>query len=233
MTQLPFLLSLVLSVPGHGPNAVRASISPERPAAGEYDAVAAACFCVQDNSVEEIEPQPEPNPDPAAPIFEIPDGLTMSVDCLLQRLGENPQGRLTGVPYPFTVDTCIKLSEQAIRAGLHYDAVAIARHGLSLPQIVRFQEDRKSLRFTLGVAQLATGDRDGCLKSMRDLKRELEIARNAKDGEILEKLKQLSARLNGPVVVRYSFAFLAVCRTSRLSTSINDPSGSENQAMEP
>ncbi|GEM_PF-2162113 len=137
--------------------------------------------------------------------FAVPDGLTVSVDSLLQLTGFNPRGHLDGVPFAFTPKTCSGLAAICYRKGLYADARAIADHGLKSKMSSR-------LLFIRGVCELALGDKDACNVTIEELRK---IDRSPLS------LAEVSD-VNGPIAVRFVLAYESVVakrsRSMRVST---------------
>ena len=138
-----------------------------------------------------------PMPDDGSKIYDpftVPDGLSMSVDSLLQILGQNHDCQLCGVPFPFTVGSCESLGGEAFRKGLYQDAIAIANHGMT-------QKKTPTLLYIRGVSELAIGESHACVMTMREL---IPIHPPT------TPTQELSSRVGGPIAVRFLIGFRAV-----------------------
>lgn len=125
--------------------------------------------------------------------FEVPEGLSMPVDSLLACLGYNSDHRMDGVPFPFTVEMCVRLAEGCYKRGLYMDARAIAEHGLKTQRI-------PALFYIRGASELALGDSVSALRSIKDL---LPIHPRSASTQSL-------ANISGPISVRFIIALRAV-----------------------
>lgn len=159
-------------------------------------------------------PKPKEPADPAEIQLSTPRKLSMPVDDLLQKLGQNPHGTLNGVPYPFTPETCSTLSLKAAGCGLYADAIALAEFGLTQEKLVASFSHRETLLFSKAVSEFATGKRKNCTATMRLLAVEMNLTVDADDAEILSELQELSLKLPGPLAIRFRYAFKGLVRTS-------------------
>lgn len=163
-------------------------------------------------------PLPGGPADPAEVLLSKPPGLTMPVDDLLQRLGHNPLGSMNGIPYPFTPETCVTLSHEAVRAGLYRDAIALTECALKQESLSTTLAQRNTLLYLKAVSELAVGRRKSCIATMRTLAAELNLTPGADGDDVLRELQSLSPKVNGPIVIRFRYAFQALVRTNHVPT---------------
>jgi len=117
--------------------------------------------------------------------FSYPSGLSMSAECLLERLGYCP----SSLCVPMTSDTTYDLAYACFARGLYEDAIVFASHGLTL------REDAR-LFLIKGVCQMQLGR---CSEAEATAEQYLSAIRNRN----VIGLPVANERVNGPMRVRF------------------------------